>query len=398
VTKKPFFREFDGCWYAQLRLGTKRRQVKLRDEHREPIRGRENEEAAWKAFHRLMAEDPTTVPEPSALKVAQVCDLFLGAICPYADEPPTKQPKPHEIQPPLKPNAAYDERTYWWYRKYLQSFCDLFGSIGALSVKPFHVSRWLDAHPKWTTSRRCAVICVKRAYNWAEAEGVLQTNPMKRVKKPAAVRRERILSPEERQQVLSAIKDQEFRDFVFALQETGCRPGEVRGVTAENVNLELGIWVLPHHKTRKKTGLPRVVYLTPGMIELCRQLVAKWPEGPIFRGPKRKGSRPFSRNAVRCRFRRLREKLKLSGIVSYTYRHSDITDALERGVSAATVAELAGHKDLTMIQTHYAHLSEKRQHLIDAARRAAGYGEGPQAAAEPARPARKRGTPPPAPR
>jgi len=362
VTKKPFYREFDGCWYAQVRAGGKRKQIKLRDLSDNPIRGRENEPQAWKAFHRLMAEDPSHLPAASQLKVAQVCDLFLS----HAEK--------HN-----------DPRTFTWYKKFLQSCCDFFGTLGALDVKPFHVSRWLDAHPKWTTARRCAVICIKRAYNWAEGEGILTSNPMKRVKKPSPVRRDRILTHEERQELFAAIKDQEFKDFVFALQETGCRPGEVRKVTAEDVNLELGVWVLLHHKTRKKTGLPRVVYLTPGMIDLCRRLCEKWPDGPIFRGPKRKGCKPFSRNAVRCRFRRLRVKLpQLKGVISYTYRHSYITDALERGVPAATVAELAGHKDLKMIQAHYAHLSEKRKHLADAARRAAGYGEGPPDGKRPA--------------
>jgi hypothetical protein len=33
----------------------------------------------------------------------------------------------------------------------------------------------------------------------------------------------------------------------------------------------------------------------------------------------------------------------------------------------ATVAELAGHKDLKMIAAHCGHLSEKRKHLADAA-------------------------------
>ena len=354
MTKKPFFRAFDGCWYVQTRAGGKRKQVKLLDPLGHPIRGREQEEAAWKAFHRLMAADPTNVPAPSALTVAQVCDLFL-----------------------CHAERHNEPKTFAWYGKFLQSFCDLFGALGAPDVKPLHVTRWLDAHPGWATARRCAVICVKRAYNWAESEGLLTTNPMKRVRKPPPVRRDRVLSPEEREQLFAAIRDQEFRDFVFALQETGCRPGEVRRVTAEDVNLELGVWVLEHHKTRKKTGLPRVVYLTPGMVALCRRLCARWPEGPIFRGPRRKGCKPFSRNAVRCRFRRLRAKLRLQGVISYTYRHSYITDALERGVPAATVAELAGHTDLQMIEAHYAHLSEKRQHLAEAARKAAGYGEAP---------------------
>ena len=67
------------------------------------------------------------------------------------------------------------------YRGPLSAKVALFQTaINTFDVKPFHVTRWLDAHPKWTTSRRCAVICVKRAYNWAEAEGILPSNPLKK--------------------------------------------------------------------------------------------------------------------------------------------------------------------------------------------------------------------------
>lgn len=361
MTRKPFFRAFDGCWYAQTRVGPKRKQVKLLDKDGDPVRGRENEAEAYQAFHRLMALDPAALPEASRLKVAQVCDLFL-----------THSERHNE------------PRTFEWYKKYLQSFCDLYGALAALDVKPFHVTRWLDAHPKWAAGRRCAVVCVKRAYNWCESEGILPANPTKKVKKPPAVRRERILTAAERAELLGAIRDQEFKDFVLALQETGCRPGEVRKVTAEEVNLELGVWVLQHHKTRKKTGLPRVVYLTPGMIELSKRLAEKYPQGPIFRGPARCGCKPFSCNGVRRRFRRLAKLPGLAGVISYTYRHSYVTDALERGVPVATVAELAGHKDLKMIQQHYAHLSEKRKHLADAARKAAGYAADPPEGRRPA--------------
>ena len=41
------------------------------------------------------------------------------------------------------------------------------------------------------------------------------------------------------------------------------------------------------------------------MIELTRKLMEKHPDGPLFRGPRNK--KGFSRNGVRCRFRRLRE-------------------------------------------------------------------------------------------
>jgi integrase len=341
---KPWFRKSRDAWFVEING----KQVKLAD-------GKGSEREAYREFYRLMSVHEGKIPEPGKLTVAHVCDLFL-----------------------IHAQKHTQPRTFRWYKAYLQSFCERFPTLPALETKPFHVTQWLDEHPAWKNSRRCAIVCVKRAFNWCECEGLLPSNPLRKLRKPPSVSRDRILSVEERQQIMAAIKDQEFRDFVFAMQETGCRPGEIRKVTAAQVNLEHGIWVIEHHKTRKKTGQARIVYLTPPMIDLCRTLMAKWPTGPIFRGPKRKGSKPFSRNAIRCRFMRLRKKLPhLQGVISYTYRHTYTTDALERGVPMATVAELIGHKDLKMIAAHYSHLSEKRKHLSDAARKATGYEPGP---------------------
>ncbi len=346
----PWYRASRDAWY--VKVGG--RQVRL-------AQGKANKRAAVEAFHRLMALGPAGLPKKQPITAAHVCDLFLAWS-----------------------KGQHDDRTFRWYSAFLNSFCncDQAGTLPAADVRPYHVTHWLDAHPNWHAGRRNAVICVKRAFNWALAEGLLPENPLRTLRKPPPTRRERILTADEWRRLYAAVADQEFRDFLTALRETGCRPGEVRKVTAGNVNLELGVWVLEHHKTRKKTGLPRVVYLTPAMVELCRRLVARWPEGPIFRGPEGRGHRhrPFSRNGLRCRFRRLRQKLpQLQGVISYTLRHTFITDALERGVPVATVAELAGHKDLKMIQSHYSHLSEKRKHLRDAVRRATGCAEGPEA-------------------
>lgn len=124
------------------------------------------------------------------------------------------------------------------------------------------------------------------AFNWAEGEGPLASNPLRKVKKPPQTCRERILTGEERQEVMAAIRDQAFRDFVFAMQETGCRPSEVARVSAPHVNLEVGVWVFADHKTVKKTGKPRIVYLTPAMVELTKCLMAEHPDGPLFRSPR----------------------------------------------------------------------------------------------------------------
>ncbi len=151
------------------------------------------------------------------------------------------------------------------------------------------------------------------------------------------------------------------------MQETGCRPSEVARVTADNVNLELGVWVFADHKTVQKTGKPRIVYLTPAMVELTKRLMAEHPDGPLFRGPR--GGKPFTRNGIRCRFKRLRKKLPhLKGLIAYAYRHSFATDALVNGVGIAQVAELLGHTSTEMVMRHYSHIAGNIRHMRDAAK------------------------------
>lgn len=238
-------------------------------------------------------------------------------------------------------------------------------------LRPFHITRWLDSRPGWGQStRRGAITAVKRALNWATDEGLIPANPLKAVKKPPVKRRDKVLTPEEQRAIASAPRDEAFRHFVLALRLTGCRPGEVASVTAAEVDLDAGTWTLRRHKSVKKTQRPHVVYLPPELVELCRQLMALRPAGPLFLNSRGK---PWSRNSIRCRFRRLRKKLNLDrGVTAYAYRHSYATAGLEAGVPLATMAELLGHADATMLNEHYNHLDQKAAHLREAARRAAG--------------------------
>ncbi|HEV3146136.1 MAG TPA: tyrosine-type recombinase/integrase, partial [Gemmataceae bacterium] len=296
--RKPFFREFDGWWYAYVTIGSKRKQVKL-------AKGKDREQEAYRAFCRLMAEDPVSVSTTVQMLCCTVCDLFLQ-----------HSEKHHEPD------------TFRWYKSFLEDFCSTYPRLAVADLKPFHVNRWLDQHDGWGQgSRRHAIICVKRAFSWADDEGLISTSPIRKLKKPSAGRRERILTAAEKQEILAVIKDRQFREFVFAMQETGCRPSEVARVTAADVDLELGVWILQKHKTRKKTNKPRVIYLTPAMVELTKRLMIEQPVGTLFRSHRKNGV--FTRNAIRIRFRQLRKKLPhLKGVVSYCYRHTFCTDAL----------------------------------------------------------------------
>src|SRR5262249_51319847 len=116
------------------------------------------------------------------------------------------------------------------------------------------------------------------------------------------------------------------------------------------------------HKTAKKTGRPRIVYLCPAAVELSKRLIEQCQDdGPIFRNTR---GRPWTKNAVLIRFCKLRKKHpQLKGVIAYTYPSSFATDALEAGVPDATVAALLGHTNTNTLHRFYARLSHKIDHL-----------------------------------
>jgi integrase len=345
---KPWFRASKNAWYVEhrfkkTRLGT----------HPEDAPPPKKSKAGWNppqpildAFYKLMASDPANLPKPDKLLVATVCDLFLD----------------HS-------EKHHSPDTFANYRHFLQLFSNAYGRDLAAGMKTFHVTRWLNDHPRWKGGRRHAVIAVRRAFSWAEQQGILTPNPLRSLRADRVKRRTQVWTKAEQAEILGAIRDKQFKEFMTAMLETGCRPSEVARVTAADVNLDLGVWSFGEHKTAKKTCRGRIVYLTPAMVELSRKLIAMYPEGPLFRGPR--GKAAFTRQNIRCRFRRLRKKLPhLKHFVCYSARHTFATHALVNGVGIAQVAELLGHSSTEMVSSTYGHLADQVTHMREAAKKA----------------------------
>ena len=332
---KAWFWSDRDAWFTEL--GGKRIKLAL---------GKDNKREAEQALRRLLVDHYGEMPSEKQMTFAELADLFLDYCL-------------HHCTP----------YCYQSYRYYLQSFCELVGTQLVTKLKPFQVTKWLERHPNWKGSQRHAIGTVQRTCNWAISQGLIANNPFRGIKKPGSKQRTRILTKDERKAIMETVRDESFRDFLFALQETGCRPSEVARVTAADVNLEQGIWFLARHKTMQKTGRPRIIYLTPAMIELSKRLMEINPTGPLFRN--RRGV-AYNKNSLQCRFRRLSEKLGLTDVVCYSYRHTYATEALVNGVGIAQVSELLGHTSTEMVMKHYGHLAQQVGYMREAALRATG--------------------------
>jgi integrase len=222
-TAKPRYRSRTDAWYVCLHG----KQILL-------AKGKRNKSAANRAFKRLEARQtlsPPNTTEAPMLSVVGVMDSFLEHI--------------------------KDRRSYAWYQQLLQDFTDTHGNLLVSALTQEDVTKWLEQKKTWGPTTKNKVIGIlNQAFTWAVRQGQMTRNPAAAIKKPRANRRDRILTASERQSIWNAARGIPFKNLVTALQETGARPGEIAKVTAADLDLKNGVWVLTEHKTAHATPRP----------------------------------------------------------------------------------------------------------------------------------------------
>ena len=209
---------------------------------------------------------------------------------------------------------------------------------------------------------------VKRPFNWAIEQGLITHSPIAQLKAPPKRNREIIITPDLWAQITQIVKDRPFQEMLAILRETGCRPLEARTVEAQHVRD--GSWMFSKMDS-KGQRYNRVVLLNEFAEETTRRLMVEHPEGPIFRN---RSGRPWTKDSLGCRFKRLSKKLG-TRIVASAFRHTFCTEGLERGVDSTTMAILMGHRDPTMVAKVYSHLTGNKIYLHKSLRQARGSGD-----------------------
>lgn len=366
----PWFREDRQCWSVII----DGKRYSLGEHPSDAPPPRKNKKNKWvvpKAiddrFHELKTAlnkgDPSPLaPAKSAVTVAEVFLKFLEWC-----------------------EVNRSARTYEWSQNHIQCFCDFLKArdvpilpkkFPALELAPIHLTEWIDFHRRpregkrvWGANHcRGAMTAVVRAFSWGAKQRLISENPIRGIEKPAAVRREQVLTQKEFDTLLAEVRDDAFRDVLEFCWETGTRVQEVRLLEAAHYKPELGRFELPPQQAKGKKRW-RLIYLTKRAEEIVRILVLRRPEGPLFRNADGK---PWDAQNFNCRFFRLEKKLGTKYAMT-AIRHSFATRLLEAGVDNLTVSALLGHADGSMVLSRtYSHIGEKSDFLREELLRASG--------------------------
>jgi integrase len=240
---KPWFWEAKGAWYVHL------------DGERVDLG--KDEVAAHRRLHRLMAN--RGLEEALNPTVAELAEQYLAEL-------------------PRRANA----RTVYVARCYLKPFLAACGEHTTRTLKKHHVEATIRETWNATTEHHVKSRIVA-LFNWGVEQGLISTNPVKGIRKPQLKSRgsQAVIDDGELERLMSAAPAY-LRNVLIALQQSGARPCEV--LTVEAKNFVDNLWILDKHKTSRITGKPRIIYLTPALVELCKELVVTIR---LFRGTVR---------------------------------------------------------------------------------------------------------------
>ncbi len=254
-------------------------------------------------------------------------------------------------------------RSLEWYEGHIKGFLAHLGDateMVATDLKPYHIVEWIDSHPNWgDTYKGGAIVSIKRVYNWADELGYITLNPIKKLKKPQAKRRDNHMTPQDYENLVAQLSEKDpFRDFINFMWLSGCRPQEARHIEPRHVHLERGCVIIPKDEAKGKRKA-RIIHLQGESLEIVTRLMGKVTEGKLFRNTR---GQAWTKFAICNRMHRL-SKLTGRKLAAYDTRHGFATRKLLQGHDHLIVAAIMGHTNGSMLATVYSHVDKDEAHL-----------------------------------
>jgi len=290
-----------------------------------------DEREARRKFHEYMASYHAGLPDPQG-RSEQVTLYRLAA----------------QFLRWAKTNLS--ESTYETYKHQLREFVDRHGHEAAAEITPGQVEEQKARIKARTTRARTVnffVQSIKRLFNWAVEQGLLEDNPIRNVKRiPRDPPRDRTLKPAEVEDFMDyARRRQPLGEFCEVLLYTGMRVGELLSLRWSQIDFERGIARISNHKTAGRgEQRPRVIPLNDRVVEILQQQ----PRGSdvVFTGDY---DQPLTYDAIKCRKDKLeRENPDMPHVTFHQFRHTFASRLAEAGVPERVTQAILGHSSKLM--------------------------------------------------
>ena len=160
--------------------------------------------------------------------------------------------------------------------------------------------------------------------------------------------------------------------FMAFLMYTAMRPGEIYALKWNDVDFENNVInvlrgssfdkgkIIMGEDGETKTGWSgvRTIPLHEGLKTYL--LPMKRDDGVIIcRDRKGHEGEPFTEQAAKCQWKRIKKQINVHDMTPYVGRHTYLTEVLHNGATIDTAMKMAGHKDERMLTRHYLHANDK---------------------------------------
>jgi integrase len=210
---------------------------------------------------------------------------------------------------------------------------------------------------------RNAILPLRAIYRRALARADVLVNPTLGLALPASHgRRERIAAPREAIELLGALAVEDQAVWATALY-AGLRRGEIRGLRAEDVDLERGLLRVEQSwddkagpiEPKSRAGRRRVPLAKPLRSHLAaHRLRSEVAQGGLFFADAR--GEVLNTNALVRRAQREWNQLGLTPIGLHECRHTYAAFMIAAGVNAKALSTYMGHSSITITLDRYGHL------------------------------------------
>jgi integrase len=347
----PFYYKSRKAWYATIH--GKPNQKLIEGPNNSKVK-----QLAYDKFYQLMGQSPSDFSS-SKDTVATICELFLE------DTQANKSPA-----------------TYGWFYDLISKFLKYHPRLKVAELKPHHVMKWVSSTPKNSdTTKRNKITAVKRVFKWAKKMGHIDVNPLAELEGVSAGRRDSYVSMEEFKEILTFVRDDNFRDLITVAFSTGMRPTELWRCESRHFKSKVKRFEFPlkESKGKKRT---RVVFLPTNAFKIVARRAAKYPSGRLFRNSD---DEPWNSSSCGCQFGRLQIRMAKAKMLEqglkpktkmtssqaakyqkrfclFDFRHGFAKAAIKT-VDSVIVGALMGHKDRSMVAKIYSHLDSEPEFL-----------------------------------